>query len=136
VLRGRPAPAGRGRSAHTATPLDRSVAADWSPLIRGLVGMAKSGAAYFLARWPECCREGDAAEPILRSQCVGTHWEVGTTSGFVLGALVLMGELAEIARRFPQRLRDAKERGDRAAQASLLLVGSGYELWLAQDDPG
>jgi eukaryotic-like serine/threonine-protein kinase len=115
--------------------LQRSVAAEPSPLIKGLVGMAKSGAAYFLARFPECVQEGDAAESILRDQCVGTHWEVGTTSGFVLGALVFMGELAEIARRFPQRLRDAKERGDRAAQASLLLVGSCYELWLAQDDP-
>src|SRR5262249_22321782 len=82
------APGRRGidRYRRTEAALEHSVAAEPTPLIQGLVGMAKAGAAYFLARWPECCREGDAAESILRSQTVGTHWEVGTTSGFVLGA--------------------------------------------------
>ena len=71
---------------------------------------------------------------IFRERCTGVHWERNTATAFGLWALSHMGEIAELGRRWPRLLAEARDRGDLYAVMNL----STYLLSivrLAADEP-
>jgi len=124
-----------GRHHRLATALEQMLVRSPVPECRGLAAVAKVGATFFLGRFDECRRAADAAERILLDDCPGLWWELATARAFAFTSLVATGELRECARRLPELMREAQERGDLIAQASLVFVGSCHVLRLAQDMP-
>ncbi len=102
---------------------DRLAARIGHPHALGLVTLARGIAAYFQGRWPEARRFCDAAEAIFRDRCTGVVWEVVTAQSFAQWSLFFLGEVAELAARLPRQLQEARERGDRLAEASAANFG-------------
>jgi hypothetical protein len=99
-----------------------------------MVTLARGVAAYLEGRWREAQNECDRAESIFRDRCTGVAWELDTASAFAAWALSHLGEVAELCRRWPILLTQARERGDLYAVMNL---GSYLMsvVRLAADDP-
>ncbi len=78
----------------------------------GLIAMNRGVGSLMIGRWKNAQTELDLAEQIFRNQCTGVTWERHTTHNFVLWALLQMGELAELQRRWTAFFRESQERGD------------------------
>ena len=101
---------------------------------RGMVALARGVATYLEGDWNEAHVHCDRACDIFRERCTGVHWERNTASAFGLWALSHMGEIAELGRRWPRLLAEARDRGDLYAVMNL----STYLLSivrLAADEP-
>jgi hypothetical protein len=124
----------RRRTAHllqTAEDLARQVE---HPYPSALVWLARGIAAALEGRWRDGCTFCDRAEGIFREYCTGVMWELGTAHRFSLWPLMYLGEVAEIGRRLPRLLKEARERDDLYAVTSLSLVVRTF--WrLAQNEP-
>jgi eukaryotic-like serine/threonine-protein kinase len=75
-----------------------------------------------------------AGEIYLRD-CKGVIWERETTQIFRLACFAWMGRLSDLSRILPPLRRDAEERGNRYATASLLLWTRYWLVHLADDNP-
>jgi hypothetical protein len=104
------------------------------PYPRAMVLLARGIAAALEGRWRDGCTLCDQAEDIFRQYCTGVMWELGTAHRFTLWPLMYLGEVAEIARRLPRLLKEARERDDLYAVTNLCLVVRTF-LRLAQDEP-
>ncbi|OLC08851.1 MAG: hypothetical protein AUH42_00435, partial [Gemmatimonadetes bacterium 13_1_40CM_70_11] len=92
--------------------------------------------SFYLGRFAAARVDTEAAERLMRERCVGMVWEINTAQTFASSSLFYLGELAEVARRVPARLREARERGDIYAAADVL-AGRPVVAWLLEDDvPG
>ncbi|HEX9282703.1 MAG TPA: protein kinase [Gemmatimonadales bacterium] len=93
-------------------------------------------ASFYIGRFAAARAECEAAERMMRERCTGMVWEINTAQTVVSSSLYYLGELAELARRVPLRLREARERGDLYAAADVT-AGRPVVAWLLQDDvPG
>jgi eukaryotic-like serine/threonine-protein kinase len=84
-------------------------------------------------QWRDALRETRAASEALRNgcRCVGfEHTAVALTQ---VTALYYLGELGDLARLVPARVRDAEERGDRLGSLALR-SGLGNAAWLVGGD--
>jgi tetratricopeptide (TPR) repeat protein len=99
-----------------------------------MVTLARGVAAYLEGRWRDAQENCDRAEAIFRDQCTGVAWELDTAHAFALWALSHLGEIAELGRRWPILLTEARKRGDLYAAMNL---GSYLMsvVRLAADDP-
>jgi hypothetical protein len=104
------------------------------PEARGLVFLAEGVTAAMEGDWPRARDLCDQAETIFRDLCLGFSWEQGTAHRFALWPLLYMGELAEVARRLPGLLEQARDRDDLYDETNLCLVARTY-LRLAADQP-
>ncbi|MEO7331643.1 MAG: serine/threonine-protein kinase PknK, partial [Minicystis sp.] len=96
---------------------------------------ACTGAALFLeGRFAQSLDALDRAELLLRERCTGVAWERATTLIFAAWSLWFLGDLRELARRFPLYLREAEERGDRYLEINLRASFSNA-AWLLQNEP-
>jgi len=100
----------------------------------GLYAYCLGVAAFSWGRWREAVEHFERAERIYRDKTTGLNWEVASCQTFLLSALGQRGELAEISRRVPPLLQDARDRGNLYAATNLR---TGYPAlhWLAVDDP-
>ncbi len=90
-----------------------------SPYAHGMIAMAKGTAALLFGQW-NLARAGlDEAEQIFRNRCTGVAWERDTIHNFALWALLQLGDLTELSRRWTILYRESRDRGDRYA-ASIL----------------
>lgn len=82
---------------------------------------ARGIASFLEGRWQGARALLEAADEILRTECsgAGTAFARVNANLYCLGALVHLGELAEIDRRLPALLDDATLRGDRYALTQL-----------------
>jgi hypothetical protein len=104
------------------------------PYPAALVSLARGIAASLEGRWRDGCTLCDRAEGIFREYCTGVMWELGTAHRFALWPLMYLGEVAEIGRRLPRLLKEARERDDLYAVTNLSLVVRSF--WrLARDEP-
>ena len=104
------------------------------PYPLGMVALAHGAAFYLECDWKEAHAHCDRACDIFRRRCTGVHWERNTATAFGLWALSHMGEIAELDRRWPRLLAEARDRGDLYAVMNL----STYLLSivrLAADEP-
>jgi hypothetical protein len=102
--------------------------------IQALGLVAKGNAAFLEGRFRASVDLLNRADHLMREQCYGALWEFDTSRVFLLRALIMLGELAETARRLPDLLKLAQERGDLYAEISLRTRIS-YMTLLAQDEP-
>ncbi len=63
-------------------------------------------------QWKPAQTALDQAEQLFRNHCTGVTWERDTVHNFVLWALMQLGELAELKRRWTVLYRESQERGD------------------------
>ena len=85
----------------------------------GTVCLVKGIVAYLEGRWKDSRESCDRAEEIFRDRCTGVTWELDTLHTFSLWSLTYLGDLAELGRRWPVLLKEARERGDRYAETNL-----------------
>ncbi|MEZ4451752.1 MAG: protein kinase [Nannocystaceae bacterium] len=103
---------------------------------QGAIAQATAAAgacAYLAGEWRKATGHGAEAEAMLRDRSQGALWQKSVNQRFNLGALMYLGELAELRRRLPFVLRDAAERGNLYLQTDLTVRLTHY--WLAADDP-
>jgi hypothetical protein len=89
------------------------------PYTQAMIGMANGVVAYLEGRWRAALEASDCAELIFRERCTGVAWELDTTHAFSLWSLSHLGEWAELARRWPLLLKEARARGDLYAVMNL-----------------
>jgi serine/threonine protein kinase len=107
--------------------LDDPRARAWA---RGASGVTQ----YLFGAWRAADEACCASETMLREQCSGVWWELGSMHTFSLSALTCMGAWGKLASRLPACVKEAQDRGNLYA-ATNLRVGFPSMLWLAQDDP-
>jgi serine/threonine protein kinase len=90
--------------------------------------------SYLMGEWAAAVRDCDAAERILLERCTGVLWELTNARRFALSSLMFMGELAELGRRAPKLLSEARERGQLYAETDLRTRLMTF-TWLAQGRP-
>ena len=110
-----------------AGKLDQPYAVAFATLCEGV-------ATTLEGRWQTAHASCERAEATFRDRCTGVTWEVETGRWFSLWSLSYLGGLAELRRRVPERLREAKERGDLYA-AVCHSTGLAGLAWLAEDAP-
>ncbi len=122
----------RGRRDYSPAP------ASWPTASRSLrVGHDRISArscAYLEGQWTVAQLECDRAETIFRDGCIGVAWELDTAHAFALWGLSHQGAVAELSRRWPILLDQARARGDLYAAMNL----SSYIMSivrLAADEP-
>jgi hypothetical protein len=89
---------------------------------------------YLMGEWAAALRDCDAAERILLERCTGVLWELTQARRFALSALTFMGNIAELTRRAPKLLSEARERGQLYAETDLRSRLMTF-TWLAQGQP-
>ena len=105
------------------------------PYAIGLSTLIGGIAAWLDGRWGEGRVLCERAEQILRERCTGVVWEIQMAQLIGLDLLFFLGEVAELSRRLPSLLKEAKERGN-LLRATFLRTGySSHIAWLAADDP-
>jgi serine/threonine protein kinase len=104
------------------------------PHALGLVMLSRGIAGYMEGRWKDGRKFSEQAEAIFRDRCTGVAWELDTAHSFSNWSLFFLGEVAELTRRLPLLLQEARERGDLYA-ATNLGTFVGHLTWLAADDP-
>jgi hypothetical protein len=104
------------------------------PSALALVSLAEGVAAALAGDWPRGLALCDRAEAIFRDSCLGFSWEQGTAHRFALWPLLYMGDLAEVRRRLPELIKQARERDDLYDETNLCLVARTF-LRLAADQP-
>jgi hypothetical protein len=103
------------------------------PYLSALAELAEGFGLHAVGRFAEALPPLDAAERIFREQCTGVVWELNSTQMFASYALWFLGELVELKRRVPLRLREARERGDLHAVMDVA-AGRPNVTWLVSDD--
>jgi eukaryotic-like serine/threonine-protein kinase len=76
----------------------------------------------------------DRGETTLRERCASASWERDSALAFSVHCLWFQGDLRGLARRVPDYLREADERGDRYLAAHLR-SGFANTYWLLRDEP-
>ena len=90
-----------------------------SPHALGMVELVRGISALLFGRWKAARASVDQAETLFRNHCTGVAWERDTGHNFALWALVQLGEIAELKRRWTVLYREAEERGDLYAASTL-----------------
>jgi hypothetical protein len=104
------------------------------PYPAALVALAQGIADALEGRWQSALSLCDHAEGIFRTHCTGVMWELSTAQRFALWPLMFLGEVAEIGRRLPALIQEARERNDLYAVTNLSLVIRTF-VRLAGDEP-
>jgi tRNA A-37 threonylcarbamoyl transferase component Bud32 len=112
-------PAARWRAdrllAHARALAEQS--GDWQA--RGIVVLAGSAVAYLCGQWREALRLAESAEQIFRSHCTGLYWERSSANVFRVWSLFWLGEVQELMRFCPLMIKEAQERGNLYAVATV-----------------
>ncbi len=128
---------GAGTEAKTE-PLARAVLARpevaASAYLTGVALGAAGLAAFQQGRWRRALELLDECATQLRRDRTGAGSEVANAHFIPLEQLYLMGDLAELARRTPALIKDARERGDLFIVTNAR-IGRPNSIWLAADDP-
>lgn len=120
--------------ARKVVDLNRELAARiGDPRALGHASLSEGLVAYAGGRWRDSVDACQRAEAIFRERCSGVAWELATTHHCHLRALVWLGDLTTIADRLPTLLKEARERDDLYAQATLR-SRIRYHVDLAADD--
>ena len=83
-----------------------------SPYLHGMIAMVRGASSLLQCRWKPAQTALDQAEQLFRNRCTGVTWERDTVHNLVLWALIQMGEVAELKRRWTVLYRESQERGD------------------------
>jgi hypothetical protein len=102
------------------------------PRQMGLITMARGLVEYLVGHWREARGYLERAEAIFLDVGHGVEWELATTRCWTCFALIQLGELVELTRRFDAHLAEAERLENRYALAALR---ARLRLaWLIRDD--
>ena len=104
-----------------------------SPHAIGLSIWATGVVSYCVGHWKNAAVLCEQAVDILRERCAGVSWELNIAHRFLLGALLVQGELAEVASRVPLLIATALDQGNLYVATDLRTRMN--MIWLAADDP-
>ncbi len=105
------------------------------PYALGLSTLTAGIATWMDGQWRNARVICERAEEILRERCTGVVWEILMAQLFHLASLFFLGEVAELSRRLPMLVKEAKARGN-LLRATYLRIGFwSHVAWLAADDP-
>ena len=90
-----------------------------SPHARGMVELVRGISALLFGRWKDAQTALDQAELLFRDHCTGVAWERDTGHNFALRALLQLGQMDELKRRWTVLYQEAQERGDLYAATTL-----------------
>jgi eukaryotic-like serine/threonine-protein kinase len=103
-----------------------------NPHAIGLTMWASGVCAYCVGHWKTAAELCERSAEILE-HCTGVTWELSIAHRFLLGSLLLQGELAEVARRVPAFLAAALDQGNIYVATDLRTRMN--LIWLAAGDP-
>jgi hypothetical protein len=103
--------------------LDEPALVGWGQAMRGAGG-------YLEGRFAESIVESDASLVTFREQTTGTQWEQASILLFHAWALFHLGAIAEMSRRLPAYIQEAREHGDRYLLTNHR-IGLPNVIWLA-----
>lgn len=109
---------------------DRSAQPRAKAMVMGVRGFV----ALSAGRFKEALGHFETARTLLRERCHGVAWEIATCETNLLFCLMLLGRFRELRERGHQWARDAEERGNLFAVASLY-AGPMPVSKLGEDDP-
>jgi tetratricopeptide (TPR) repeat protein len=115
----------------TAEGLARRVG---QPHAIGVAALWTGVAASEFGDWNKAFEYCDRALDILTRRCVGVDLDIAIAQRFLLFALMYLGEIGELCRRFPMILAAARERGNRYLTTDLRTAMN--VVWLVDNDPG
>jgi hypothetical protein len=104
------------------------------PYSKAMLLLARATSSGLCGRFPECQEFGDRSEAEFRAQCTGVNWELDTLHRFVTWCLAYRGEIAELNRRLPALIQEARDTGNLYAETNLTTFVIPL-LHLAADDP-
>jgi hypothetical protein len=81
-------------------------------LARAYVKLAEGAVAFLCAQWRDGLARCDAAEQMLRDECVGVAWEIGMANLISLICLTYMGHIGQLRPRLIRTVDEAERRGD------------------------
>jgi eukaryotic-like serine/threonine-protein kinase len=116
--------------AHRAEALANKVG---NPHAIGLSLWATAVGAYCVGHWKTAAEICERSVEMLSDRCTGVTWELTIAHRFLLGALLVQGELAEVARRVPVLVATALDQGNIYVATDLRTRMN--MIWLAADDP-
>ena len=90
-----------------------------SPHARGMIHMVRGVSGLMLGQWKLAQSSFDNAEALLRNHCTGVTWERDTIHSLALWALMHMGQITELKRRWSLLIREAQDCGDLYAATTL-----------------
>jgi len=82
------------------------------PLLIGSCGMIRAILGYERGDFHEAFLHCERTEQLVRRDLTGMTWELRTLEMFSIHSLFFLGEFAEILRRVPRHIADARDRGD------------------------
>src|SRR5262249_34146872 len=115
-----------GEAEKLAAGIDDAYTEGW---VRGVAGVT----ATLEGRWRAGLEQTGAAEEIFRTRCGGAAWELSTFQFFHVYGLAFTGQMRALAKRVPQSLRAAEERGDLYGAAAHRIALANM-AWLVVDD--
>jgi serine/threonine protein kinase len=124
----------RRRTARLLRAAEEVARGTGQPYPLAVAALGRGIAAALAGDWRQAVEGCELAETVLRENCAGVMWELGTAYRFGLWPRMFMGDVAEIARRLPVLLKEARERDDRYTMTNLSLV-VGTFTHLAADEP-
>lgn len=80
--------------------------------LSGLTKATRAMVLYMLGELKKPLELFGQADNILRHQCTGVSWELDTVNLYSIWCLSFMGEIAELSRRVPGVLKEARGRGN------------------------
>jgi hypothetical protein len=104
------------------------------PYPLAMVALSRGVSAALAGEWALAQQLGERAERLLREECSGVLWELGTALRFTLWPLVYQGKLAEVSQRLPGLIQEARDHDDLYGETNLCLVVRTF-LRLAEDEP-
>jgi serine/threonine protein kinase/tetratricopeptide (TPR) repeat protein len=102
------------------------------PQAIGMAHVSRGVAFYLEGNWKGSLDHCGRAEEIIRERCAGMSQELDTAHHFLLRSLYFLGEIKELARRLPELLKDAEDRGDLYGK-TMLSIRNLYIVHLAAD---
>lgn len=123
------------RTRRILATIDALVTEQASPRIEAEVAMTRAGVAWMEGRLSDAVEWADRTGELLRTEaCVGMPWHQDTRRILLLDALESLERTERAERLYTAALTDARERGDRFLEASLL-VRWGVTRELREGDP-
>jgi hypothetical protein len=122
----------RKRSARLMAEAHRLAEAIDDPNTHAVLALTRGITAFLVGEWSACHDLCDEAEQFIRNRCTGMSWELSNAQLFAVWSLAFLGEMHQLARRVPQLLQEAEERGDLYAATSQR-TGLANLAWLAAD---
>jgi serine/threonine protein kinase len=123
----------RKRTEQLVSMAERSAQKVGHPHAIGMSMLARSMESFYHGHFRDAFQRAEEAEAVFRERCTGVSWEIATILNYSHCSLMYLGEMAQLAQRVPQRLREAEDHGD--LYAGIDPVSRPGIVYLAMDEP-